>query len=257
MKSSRISRMKRFAVIGNPITHSLSPTLHRQFAKHLDMALQYETILLDNKRFEQQIFDFFATGGDGLNVTAPGKKRAFDLATVKTARCLKAGVANTLWMDSHQNVCADNTDGFGFEQAIKRYGSLQGARILLLGAGGAAQAILPVLLNQRVEEITLYNRTKAHALACSLASNDRRVICQPPHDRVYDMIINSTGYNFLAVPKLGGTPFCYDLSYAMSGVTPFVAWARQLGYAAVDGFSMLVAQARESFFVWHGVRSNI
>ncbi len=245
--------IKRYAVIGAPIAHSLSPGLHQQFAKEAGIALRYARILLDEATFEQQIKAFFEAGGRGLNVTAPGKTRAFGLADVKTERCLKAKAANTLWMNAHGKLCADNTDGVGLVYDLKRRVKLSGARILILGAGGAVRGIVPALLAEKPSEVMIYNRTQVRAQALIDDIESDVLKCGQIKDiiGVYDLVMNATGREFMELDNLEGRPFCYDLSYDKSAITPFVQWARRKGYLAIDGFGMLVAQAAEAFFVWH------
>jgi len=154
-------------VMGRPIAHSLSPMIHRHFSAQTGRDLVYETCLLDEVYFEQQVLDFFSSGGAGLNITSPGKKRAFDMSDVQTPRCLAAGAANTLWCNSAGQLCADNTDGVGLVRDLKHRGiKLACARILVMGAGGAARGILPALLAEHPLSIILTNRTALHAQAC-------------------------------------------------------------------------------------------
>ncbi|MCH9757109.1 MAG: shikimate dehydrogenase [Gammaproteobacteria bacterium] len=248
--------LARYAVIGAPIAHSLSPGLHQQFARERGIPLTYERILLDEGGFEAQIKAFFAAGGAGLNITAPGKTRAFDLAEIKTERCFKAGAANTLWMDEKKRLCADNTDGIGLINDLKRRVSLSGAHILILGAGGAVRGILPDLLSEGPSEVVIDNRTEARAKALVEHIGSKKVKYRKRTDRlgIYDLVVHATGRVFTGLEGLEGAPFCYDLTYDRSGITPFVQWARRQGYPAIDGFGMLVGQAAEAFFVWHGVR---
>ena len=110
----------RFAVIGNPIAHSLSPIIHQCFAKQVNVQLTYEKIQADDPTFEEVVSDFFAQGGKGLNVTLPFKQRAFVMAQQFSLRCKMAGAANTLWVESNQ-LHADNTDGVGFIRDLQRY----------------------------------------------------------------------------------------------------------------------------------------
>ncbi|MDX2347144.1 MAG: shikimate dehydrogenase [Legionella sp.] len=250
--------LDRYAVIGAPIAHSLSPMLHQQFAETSGIMLRYDCILLNPACFGQQVHAFFEAGGCGLNITAPGKIRAFDLAKIKTKRCLKAGAANTLWLDTHQRICADNTDGIGLVRDLNTRIQLQDARILCLGAGGAARGIVPALLTQNPKQISIYNRTEARARAWINTLQDKRVqyINLENNLGAYDLVINTipTCRGLSAASFLTNKPFCYDLSYDVSGLTPFVAFARRYGCQAVDGFGMLVQQAAEAFFVWHEVR---
>ncbi|MDF1683920.1 MAG: shikimate dehydrogenase [Legionellaceae bacterium] len=249
----------RFMVMGAPIEHSLSPMIHTQFAAQTGRDLVYETCLLDKAHFEQQVRDYFASGGAGLNITSPGKERAFAMADVKTLRCAAAQAANTLWMNSAGQLCADNTDGIGLIRDLKHQGiKLTDARILVLGAGGAARGILPALLDEYPSHVVIANRTASRAEALVQAL-DVSNLSFMPLDAVtgsYDLVLNaiSTFEGLSEGSNLSGEPLCYDLNYDASGMTPFVAWANKAGFKAVDGLGMLVEQAAEAFFVWHGVR---
>jgi shikimate dehydrogenase len=250
----------RFMVMGAPIEHSLSPVIHAQFAAQTGRDVVYETCLLDETYFEQQVCDFFDAGGAGLNITSPGKERAFAMSDVKTPRCLAAGSANTLWINSVGQLYADNTDGVGLVRDLNHKGiKLAGARILVLGAGGAARGILPALLDENPLKIIITNRTASRArdLVRELDSNKLSYIPPEALAGSYDLILNatsSTSPGLSAGSSISDNPFCYDLNYDASNPTPFVAWAHAAGYQASDGFGMLMEQAAEAFFVWHGVR---
>ena len=250
----------RFAVMGAPIAHSLSPMIHTRFAAQTGLDLVYETCLLDAKQFEQQVCKFFDAGGAGLNITSPGKERAFAMADIKTPRCEAARAANMLWMNTAGQLCADNSDGVGLVRDLKQKNiKLEGARILVLGAGGAARGILPALLAENPVKLVIANRTASRAQDLVHALGSDKLACMP-FDAVtglYDVIINTTSPTCLGLSEassLSGQPFCYDLNYDTSNATAFVAWAHAAGYQASDGFGMLVEQAAEAFFVWHGVR---
>jgi shikimate dehydrogenase len=249
----------RFMVMGAPIKHSLSPMIHAQFAAQTGRDVVYETCLLDRTHFEQHVRDFFAAGGAGLNITSPGKERAFAMADVKTPRCAVARAANTLWMDEAGQLCADNTDGIGLIRDLNHQGmKLQGARILVLGAGGAARGILPALLGEAPRYVAVANRTASRAEALIQALESTKLSYRPL-DAVtgsYDLILNATSGTHVSLPHISGEPLCYDLNYDASGMTPFVTWAKQAGFRAVDGLGMLVEQAAEAFYVWHGVRPD-
>ncbi len=250
--------MKHYAVIGAPIEHSLSPSLHQHFAREAGVKLEYTRILLDDAHFEQQVQDFFKAGGAGLNVTAPGKERAFAMSDVQTERCLKAGAANTLWLNAKGELCADNTDGAGLVCDLKKRIKLSGARILILGAGGAVRGILPALFLEKSQKIVVHNRTKVRAQTLVQEMDNKAVKCAGQSDmtETYDLVLNATGRQFAPPNELQGTSFCYDLTYDRSALTPFVHWARQKAYPAVDGFGMLVEQAREAFAVWRGMSAS-
>lgn len=251
------------AVIGMPIGHSLSPLIHQTFARQVQLPLDYEKILGDEGSFEQQVSAFFAAKGIGLNVTLPFKQRAFVMASMRSARCQKAGAANTLLVNKEGRLYADNTDGIGFLRDLSRYRTLSAhSRILVLGAGGAARGIIHPLLDMSVQ-LTVANRgqdalQRVHQTAPQIQTQSLDNL-----SGTFDVIINATSAGVLgesiAVPEaiMSPLPFCYDLAYQRNKETPFVAYARRLGCPAVDGLGMLVEQAAESFYLWHGVRPEV
>lgn len=254
----------RFAVVGNPVSHSLSPVIHQEFARQANLQLIYEKIKCDDQAFTQQVTDFFAAHGKGLNITVPFKQKAFDLAQVTTARCQLAGAANTLWMQD-QVLHADNTDGIGFVRDIYRYLDLQGKNILILGAGGAARGIIPAILGVKPAQLLVANRTQTKAAelqalfpALQIATLDDLIKLT----NTFDLIINATSASLdNQVPALSPNlvttqTLCYDLAYKQNDDTVFVAYAKSLGCKGIGGLGMLVEQAAEAFYIWHGVRPS-
>lgn len=245
-----------YAVVGNPIAHSLSPQIHAQFAASVGLTICYDTLLVETD-FAHHVQQFFKTGGCGLNITAPYKEQAFILSDVQTPRCRQARSANTLWM--HDGLLhADNTDGIGLCRSLQKRLILSDAGILIIGAGGAARGIIHPLLDLNAK-ITLTNRTieKARELQ-NLFLDTIDVIAFNDASHGFDLILNASSFNLdtstLSDVWLKNKPLCYDLAYHHSGITPFVAWARLHGCEAHDGYDMLVEQAAEAFFIWHGVR---
>lgn len=249
---------QRFAVMGNPIAHSLSPIIHQCFAKQMDVQLTYEKIKADDSFFEQQVSEFFTLGGKGLNVTLPFKQRAFAMAQQCSLRCTNAGAANTLWMEANQ-LHADNTDGVGIIRDLHRYISLDGKRVLILGAGGAARGIVYPLLEHHPAELIIANRTLAKAEDFQRAFPKTKCLSLNEVEGPFDLVINATSASlageFVSLPVdcMSAKPFCYDLSYKQNDITAFVQYARKFSCEAVDGLGMLVEQAAESFFIWHGM----
>lgn len=249
---------RRFAVIGNPIKHSLSPIIHEYFGQHTGIELTYDTLEGDELNFEQQVLDFFSQNGRGLNVTLPFKQRAQVLAQQSTPRAQLAGAANTLWMKDNQ-LWADNTDGVGLVRDLTRFLKLQGKRIVILGAGGAARGIINPLLEARPASLTVANRTLEKCLDLQIRFPQIQCVALEQLGSDYDVIINATSAQFkkepLQLPSdcLIQKPLCYDLSYKRKEPTAFVRFAQEFGCEAVDGLGMLVEQAAESFYLWNDV----
>lgn len=250
--------LSRFAVIGNPIAHSLSPVIHQLFAQQTQIDLIYEKILGNDIEFEQQVSDFFIQYGKGLNVTLPYKQRAYNLAKVHTQRCASAGAANTLWMQENQ-LHADNTDGIGLIRDLARFIELKGRNTLVLGAGGAARGIISPLLESRPLKVTVANRTLERAEELQRQFPQISVARFDELSGAFDLIINATSASLsghlilFPAEVLSQKPFCYDLAYGQKTITPFVEYVRSTGCDAVDGLGMLVEQAAEAFHIWNGV----
>jgi shikimate dehydrogenase len=251
--------MKRFAVIGNPIDHSLSPIIHNYFGQQTGIYLNYEKIKGKDYGFEDQIIEFFNHQGSGLNVTLPYKLRAFAMADQCTERCEKAGAANTLWVKNKQ-LYADNTDGIGLIRDLTRWTHLNSKKILVLGAGGAVRGIIQPLIETNPTLITIANRS--HEKAEELCKQFPPVQCSSLDQlsEAFDVIINGTSASLtdeaivLPIEIMRLNPLCYDLAYKLDGSTPFTRYTQNLGCIAIDGLGMLVEQAAESFYLWNGVK---
>ncbi len=258
----------RYAVMGNPIAHSLSPRIHRLFAEQTGQRLQYEAILVEPGHFPEAVAGFRAAGGKGLNVTVPFKQEAFALATGRTPRAERAQAANTLYWDEHNTLCADNTDGVGLLRDLKQNlgVALAGRRLLLLGAGGAARGVLAPLLAEGPAELVIANRTAERARALAADFADLGEVRGCGFDAVpaghWDLVINATAAGLAGeVPPvdpagIGRDTLCYDMMYGREP-TAFVRWAEAQGAGrALDGLGMLVEQAAEAFALWRGVRPD-
>ena len=252
----------RCAVIGNPIAHSRSPEIHAGFAAARGIALRYDRILAaDEADLAATVARFFADGGRGLNITVPYKQTAYRLCGRTTPYAAAAEAVNTLWMENGQ-LCGDNTDGRGLRLALQEHGiALTGARILILGAGGAARGVILPLCEAAPAALHLANRTLANAEAIIASQQPLTTVPLAAYALTdlttrapYDLIINatSTGLSDSALALPANLAHCnsraYDMQYGKS--TPFLAWAAAQQITAHDGYSMLVAQARLSFQQW-------
>lgn len=244
-----------FAVIGNPIQHSLSPLIHKLFARQVGIEINYDKLCVETNLFAERVRDFFNLAGVGLNVTQPFKELAYELSDIRTKSAIKVRAANTLWMKDNK-IYAANTDGLGFIIDISRYIDLRDKKILILGAGGAARGVIGVLLDSFVQSITIFNRTRQKVLNIIDDLQDPRIICADKELKDdYEIIINTVPARALISAQVfSNAKFCYDLVYEVSKPTEFMAVARKFGVMAVDGIGMLVEQAAESFQIWHGVR---
>lgn len=257
--------MDRYAVMGNPIKHSKSPVIHKEFAHLSDQDMSYAAILVDESGFAEAVTEFFAEGGRGLNITVPFKLEAFGLADELSDRAQRAGAVNTLILLSDGRLRGDNTDGVGMMRDITNNhdGRITNKRVLLVGAGGAVRGVLAPLLQENPASVTIVNRTveKAQVLADQFSDLGRieAVSFADLNGEPYDWVINGTSASLggevppLPVSVIGQYTRCYDMMYSADETT-FNQWAGELGAAErYDGLGMLVEQAAESFRLWRGL----
>jgi shikimate dehydrogenase len=258
--------MDRYVVMGNPVAHSLSPAIHAAFARATGEALEYERLLIPAGEFAPHAREFFDAGGRGANVTLPFKVDAFELAQHRSGRAELAGAANFLAM-REGTLRADNTDGAGLvRDLVGNHGvRLAGARVLVLGAGGATRGILGPLLDAKTRHLVVANRTAARAAELASRFRARGDLEGVALDAIprgeYDLVLNATSTSTrgeelrLPAHALPRGAFAYDLAYG-TGARAFVERARSAGMRASDGLGMLVEQAAESFELWRGKRPD-
>lgn len=260
--------MDRYAVVGNPVAHSKSPQIHEAFARSTGQALSYERILAPIGGFAEVAESFACAGGKGLNVTVPFKLDAFAVAYTASERARAAGACNTLKRDG-DGWYADNTDGAGIvrDLTVNLGVRIEGADVLVLGAGGAARGVLLPLLACRPGSLVLSNRTQAKADALAAKFRDRGPVSSVPPaglaGNAFDVVINATSAGLdgdITWPWPAGVfrpgAMAYDMVYR-DGSTAFLRWSQAQGVTRhADGIGMLIEQAAESFLLWRGVRPD-
>lgn len=267
----------RYAVIGNPVSHSKSPLIHTMFAGQTRQDISYETIEAPLDGFAATVERLREKGFKGCNVTVPFKFEAYKLASRLSVHADVAQAVNTLKFNFDGNtILGDNTDGMGLVRDIQfNLGiAINNKRVLLIGAGGAASGVsLPLMhagaklmiVNRNMDKgLLLAARTseKVQELASSQTFVQSKISgCgfDEIADRQFDVVINATSAGLtdseLPLPPtiFAGGALAYDMMYGRE--TPFMTFAREHGAACVaDGLGMLVEQAAESFFIWRGIR---
>jgi len=266
-----------YAVIGHPIAHSKSPIIHTFFAKQTNQAVHYGRIFSELNAFKETVREFFRQGGKGLNITVPFKLEAYELAQKKTERAKAAKAANVLWYKDGELWC-DNTDGVGLTRDLLRLlrnqqTSLRNAKVLIFGAGGAAQGVIEPLIAEKVGVITIANRTFAKAQLLveqfKQSAAASQVVLQAidiqklgEGHQTFDLIINATATGLGDTSPISkellkvisnSKTLAYDMVYGKE--TRFMQDARELGLKASDGLGMLVEQAALAFETWHELKS--
>lgn len=255
--------MDRYAVIGNPVAHSLSPEIHHAFAEQTGQRLSYEKLTAPAGGFREAADSFFATGGLGLNVTLPFKGNAFEWVHEARGAAALANAVNTIALEDDR-IAGFNTDGEGLVGDLRALGvKLAGRSLLVIGAGGAVRGVLPALVDAGAGRIVVANRTVSRAQAIA-ARYPAKVESAALDDLIpgFDVVINGTsagldGQGALIQERIARDAVCYDMLYARDGATPFCGWAAEAGASAVaDGLGMLVEQAGAAFAIWRGVRPD-
>lgn len=260
-----------YAVMGNPIAHSKTPFIHKEFAKQTGKYLEYLTITPPLDGFAHAIRDFQQQGGKGLNIAGPFKQEAWRLVNRCSDRAQLAEAVTTILFENNGELFGDNTDGVSLIRDIthNHHYSLQGKKILILGAGGAAQGILAALLAETPEEIFIANRTPEKATALAQRFSKLGMVNGGGFDgllnKPFDVIINASSASlkdelppFADIIKtiITAKTFCYDMAYGEKS-TIFVRWAKDLGVEqCFDGLGMLAEHAAATFYLWHGIRPN-
>ncbi len=254
--------MKLFGVLGDPVSHSLSPVMHNAAFKALGMECEYHAFRVSPDNLEKALHGAHALGFGGLNLTIPLKEKALEI--VQPSELAKQiGAVNTI--DFKQNIAGHNTDGIGAKMALSSAGiKITGKKVLLLGAGGAARAIAFQLAKDDAK-VTIANRTLERAEA--LAKDVKKVgkVQASSYENLKDLIhdsdilINSTSVGMY--PKVSATIVTSDMLHKDLAVfdivynpqnTMLLKEAKKAGATTIDGVMMLVFQGAESFKIWTG-----
>ncbi len=251
------------AVIGDPVSHSLSPLIHNQWLRDHGIDGRYMGLEIKADNLAAALADLHSRSFRGLNVTLPHKRAALACATTASGLARRLGAANTL-VRSEEGWRAENTDAPGFSMTLDFADiDVAGKRTVVLGAGGSARAIVDVLAS-RGADLVIINRTAEHAE--TLARELAPAATLAPIERMQsvlacaDLVINTLSIGHIgadfALPAACPGSIYYDISYGRAAQGGLAA-ARAAGWRSLDGLGMLVAQAALSFELWFGVQPDM
>jgi shikimate dehydrogenase len=255
-----ITLNKKFAVLGHPISHSLSPRIHQYFASQFAIDLDYLRIDVESRNFKKTLIDLKQQGYEGLNITLPLKNLAYEICDELSSKAEQTKSVNTISI-KNDKLYGDTTDGLGLvTDLLTKNVSIDSKKILVIGAGGASNGIMSDLISQHPQTIFLTNRTisKSHDMAksWSLLAKDKNVVLNvlsSKEDITFDLILNATssslGAGSAIFPENLKGHFWYDMMYGKQ--TPFLLMAEQKKAKFSDGLGMLVEQAAAAFNIWH------
>ncbi len=247
--------MMKLAVMGDPIEHSLSPLLHQQFAQKYGYIIDYQKIRVNQQELPHALKDFWAQGGVGLNLTSPLKEIALTQCDELDETAKHIGSVNTLHRVNGKTI-GYNTDPDGFLSALNHENiNVKNKSVLVLGAGGAAKAVIYSLLLQDAD-VSLYNRTLQRAV-------DLKKIMQPlgnitlaekpmPYDIVINTLTRDATLGVFQQAPMTSANCAFNLNYHEFS-SPFLQFSRQLQIDKyVSGEGMLLGQAAKAFGIWTG-----
>jgi shikimate dehydrogenase len=254
--------MKKFLVIGNPIEHSLSPTLHNYWIKNNGIDAIYEKKKLNENELEQIILLVKEKKLDGINVTVPFKKAIIPFLDELSIEAKSTQSVNTIYLKENK-VMGHNTDIIGFEASIKKSEyNLVNKEVLILGAGGVVPSIIFALKKMKVSKITISNRTKKKAENLEKLFKNIEIIEWGVVPN-FDMIINATSVGLkkeddinIDFSSISKNKFFYDVIYNPKE-TRFLKTGKNLGNVILNGKLMFIYQALSAFNIWHGIRPDI
>ena len=257
--------MDKYAIIGNPVEHSLSPLIFKAFQQQTGNSFEYLKIEAPLNKFSTVVKQLQQEGCKGVNITLPFKKEAYQLANQCNQEAKEAHAASALQFRNDGTIYAVNYDGFGLVQDLNHNYNLTITQksILIVGAGGATQGILKSLLNTAPEKIVISNRTISKAMELAKNFHLRRKIQGIGFNALktiqYDIIIHATSLGhqgkapLLPNGLISSKTSCYDLSYGNIAL-PFLKWAKSQGAVhCFDGLGMLVEHNAAVFYLWFGI----
>ena len=251
------AKTRLLALLGDPVSHSFSPLLHNTILRVLGLDAVYVALRCAPADCAALLAGIARSGGAG-NVTIPHKETAARAIEQPSAAVVRTGACNSFWFENGR-VCGDNTDVVGFVRAVQfAFGELAGARVLLLGAGGAARAVLLGLETLSVAQVHVQARSPGRVaqLAPILAGSRTQFEIGTAEPSSFDMIVNATPLGLhegdpfpWPLAQLAPNTRIFDLVYR-AGETGWVRAARAAGFPSADGQEMLVQQAAASFLRW-------
>ena len=257
---------KSFAVIGDPINHSLSPNIHSAAFRELNLDSSYIGYRIPKGELESGVEGLKKIKITGFNVTIPHKIEMMKYLDKMDESCSIIGAVNTV-VNNDGVLKGYNTDMDGFLEPLKKRNiSIQDKKILLIGAGGAARAIIAGMSKEKAERVDIANRTTKNAEKLSefatrieLSTNVKKIE-EIKNLQNYDIIINSTSLGLknelspISFEQINQDSVIYDIVYSPMN-TDFIKKAKDKKLEVIYGYEMLLGQATRAFEIWHGMKA--
>ncbi len=266
-------------LLGHPLSHSLSPALHNAALQFAKLKGEYSLFDIEADEIDHWLKNIYAQGVSGFNVSIPYKQRIYKWAVQKTKEATLSGAVNTVKIESDGQISGHNTDVIGFQLSCKEAFnvSLSGKSALIIGAGGAARAVIVALAQMGLKKIQVKGRDFAK-VSLLISEMEKKLaeekeesfktisLCQynDQRENEIDLVINASPLGLVEEPApnwlnqlIDSMPddcLCFDLVYGKDKFKPMVSrLAIKRGLQAIDGLPMLIHQARFAFEYWTGI----
>ncbi len=256
----------RAGVVGWPVAHSLSPSLHGYWISEHGLDASYEPFAVRPEAFASVLSAMALQGVCGVNVTLPHKEAACELVDERDEAAVATGAVNTV-VFAGGRMLGRNTDVFGFVESLREQGVNGVENAVVLGAGGAARAIVFALLSLGAQRVSVVNRTPEKANALQTFFGDKVVAVDwrglGAALPACAMLVNATSLGMVGQPALMIDLTTLKRSAVVADIvyrpleTRLLAQARALGHTTIDGLGMLMHQARPGFAAWFGVTPQV
>ena len=258
-----------FGIIGNPISHSLSPILHNYWFKKYKINAEYKLFKTENNEIKKVIDRVKKKDITGLNVTLPFKKSVIPFLTKTINDANETHSVNTIFLDKEDNLIGENTDVFGFQAGYLQTLSNQdkkNKKALIIGAGGVAPSIILALVKSKIDNISLVNRTYEKSLFLKRKFNMINIVeWNDFHNKIndFDIVINATSLGLLdgeefkfKLPKINKKLIYIDTIYNPPQ-TKMISNFKSQKIKTFNGLNMFIYQGQKSFYIWHKINPEV
>ncbi len=262
-------KKKKFAIIGNPISHSLSPTMHNYWFKKYNIDAEYELLDIDKNEIQNVIDKIKNKEIKGINVTLPYKNFVISFLSKTINDANETHSVNTIMLDEQNNLIGENTDVFGFQAAYLKSIPNQeknDKKVLILGAGGVAPSIILALLKSKIHNIFLSNRTYEKSLFLKKKFKNLNIIKWSDFSKElykFDFIINATSLGLNTTDEFNNdfSNFKKNLVYIDTIYNPaetkMIKYFKSNKVRTYNGLNMFIYQGQKSFYLWNKINPEV
>lgn len=260
-------KKKSFAIIGDPIAHSLSPVLHNYWFKKYNISAEYNLLSIKENELESTINDIRKKKLDGINITLPFKQKVISFIDQLINDAKSTNSVNTVYLNDNNIIVGENTDVFGIQAAyLKEISNVKNKKALIIGAGGVSPSMIFALQKSKLQNISIINRTNEKSIFLKKKFNYLNILNWKSLEeelKNFDIIINATSlglkdgkdfeFNFNSIKK---DAIYIDLIYNPIE-TKTLKFLKESKTKTFNGLNMFIYQGQKSFYLWNKVNPEI